>query len=102
MSGMTFERILEAARALSPEQQQKLIALLSQGSAMREARLAAIHRARGSMTDLLPSTESFLADKRAEIDLNDSNLQRIKRIRFDSDRRLHFLIFALTDMNKRT
>ncbi|HZS10564.1 MAG TPA: hypothetical protein VFD58_37390 [Blastocatellia bacterium] len=65
----TLERLIQEAQALPQLERQKLIEALQAEPLAdeREARLAAIHKARGSMKGLLPSTEEFLAEKHAEL-----------------------------------
>jgi hypothetical protein len=66
----SFEQVLAQAMALPASERQRLIAALSNEPFVEEwkTRRELIRRTKGSMAGLLPTTEEFLAEKRAEIE----------------------------------
>ncbi|MBL8188054.1 MAG: hypothetical protein JNK38_08605 [Acidobacteria bacterium] len=68
----SVERLLQEARTLPTNEQMILASLLIQQAqhpvSIDEDRQAAFHRVRGSLAGLLPTTEEFMAEKRAELD----------------------------------
>ena len=67
----SVERLLQEARTLPTAEQMILASLLIQQAQqpvlVDEGRLAAFRRVRGSLAGLLPTTEEFMAEKRAEL-----------------------------------
>jgi hypothetical protein len=67
-----IERLLQEARALPAVEQMILAALLIQQAQhpvpVDVDRQAAFRRVRGSLKGILPSSEEFMAEKRAELD----------------------------------
>lgn len=68
----SVERLLQEARALPAMEQMILASLLIQQAQhpipVDEDRQAAFRRVRGSLAGLLPTTDEFIAEKRAELE----------------------------------
>lgn len=69
----TLDRIIEAVRALEPDEQRQLREMLEREThdAERARRAALSHSIRGKYRDVLTSSEEFAARKAAEIALED-------------------------------
>jgi len=66
MSSQTLERIIEEARALTPEERRQLIEHLE-----KDERTAGLRRIQSKYTGMKTSSEAFAARKAEEIDLED-------------------------------
>lgn len=75
MTTVTFESVLAQAQTLAPSELARLIGALANqlveptrnGPQTQTERSAAFDEICGKYADLLPSTEQFLADKRADL-----------------------------------
>lgn len=67
----TFELVLNQVRSLTPGEQSKLVDIITEpktnGSRVDADRLNKIRSFRGKYRKILPSTKEFIAQKRAEI-----------------------------------
>lgn len=69
----TLEQVIEAMRNLTPDEQRVVSEMFSQSkqNTERARRQEAIHRAMGSMKDVLSSTDNFLIHKRQEVEIEE-------------------------------
>ena len=65
-----LDKLIQEAQVLPYFEKQKLIKALQVNTSfdIPSPKVAAIRKARGSMKGILPTTEEFLAEKRAELE----------------------------------